>query len=75
MGGQRFRSRQLPSSLPDQAIASPDEPLGSLSDCARRILVPFRLAAMRDELGCYATWFNEHRPHEALRGRTPLEVL
>ena len=44
------------------------------SECTRRILVPFRLAAMRAELGCYATWFNEHRPHEALRGRTPLEV-
>lgn len=44
------------------------------SECTRRILVPFRLAAMRRELGCYATWFNEHRPHEALPGRTPLEV-
>lgn len=36
--------------------------------------MPFRLAAMRSELGCYATWFNEHRPHEALGGRTPREV-
>ena len=45
------------------------------SECARRVLVPFRLSAMRDELGCYATWFNEHRPHEALGGRTPLEVF
>jgi len=44
------------------------------SECTCRILAPFRLAAMRAELGCYATWFNEHRPHEALRGRTPLEV-
>ena len=44
------------------------------AECARRILVPFRIPAMRDELGCYATWFNEHRPHEALGGRTPLEV-
>ncbi|NOT29068.1 MAG: DDE-type integrase/transposase/recombinase [Planctomycetes bacterium] len=40
------------------------------SECTRRILVPFRLSEMRDELRCYATWFNEHRPHEALRGRT-----
>jgi len=44
------------------------------AECTRRILVPFSLAAMRNELGCYATWFNEHRPHEVLRGRTPLEV-
>ena len=44
------------------------------SECTRRILMPFRLAAMQTELGLYATWFNEHRPHEALGGRTPLEV-
>ena len=44
------------------------------SECTRRLIVPLRLAAMRNELGCYATWFNEHRPHEALHGRTPLEV-
>ncbi len=44
------------------------------SECTRRIIVPFRLDAMRHELGCYATWFNEHRPHTALGGRTPLEV-
>jgi transposase InsO family protein len=44
------------------------------SECTRRILVPFRLAEMRRELGLYATWFNEHRPHEAMGGRTPLEV-
>ena len=36
--------------------------------------MPFRLAEMRRELGAYAAWFNEHRPHEALGGRTPLEV-
>jgi putative transposase len=44
------------------------------SESTRRILVPFRLAAMRSDLGGYATWFNEHRPHEALGGRTPLEA-
>ena len=44
------------------------------SECTRRLIVPFRLAAMRAELGSYATWFNEHRPHEVLRGRTPIEV-
>ena len=43
-------------------------------DCTRRISVPFRLDQMRDEVACYATWFNQHRPHTALGGRTPLEV-
>jgi len=44
------------------------------SECARRILVPYRLDAMRRELAWYATWYNEHRPHTGLGGRTPLEV-
>ncbi len=44
------------------------------SECTRRIIMPFRLAAIRHELGCYATWYNEHRPHTAPGGRTPLEV-
>ncbi len=44
------------------------------SECTRKIIVPFRLNAMRHEVACYATWFNEHRPHTALAGRTPLEV-
>ncbi len=44
------------------------------SECARRIIVPLRLDEMRHELGCYATWYNEHRPHTTLGGRTPLEV-
>ena len=44
------------------------------SECTRKIIVPFRLNAMRHEIACYATWFDEHRPHTALGGRTPLEV-
>jgi len=44
------------------------------SECTRRILVPFRLSTMGGELGDYATWFNEHRSHEALGGRSPREV-
>lgn len=45
------------------------------SECARRIIVPFRLDQMRHEVACYATWYNEHRPHMGLGGRTPLEVF
>ena len=44
------------------------------TECTRRILVPFRLDAMRKELACYMIWYNEHRPHQALTGLTPAEV-
>lgn len=44
------------------------------SECTRRVTVPFRLASMRYELGCYATWYNEHRPHTGIDGCTPTEV-
>ena len=44
------------------------------TECTRRVLVPLRLDAMRDELACYATWYNDHRPHQALGGRTPTEI-
>jgi len=43
-------------------------------ECTRRILVPLRLEAMRTELSLYAGWYNEHRPHEWLEGKTPKEV-
>ena len=44
------------------------------SECTRRILVPLALEAMRRELTMYVAWFNEHRPSQALGGRTPNEV-
>ena len=44
------------------------------SECTRKITVPFILDQMRHEVACYATWFNQHRPHSALGGRTPMEV-
>ncbi len=44
------------------------------SECTRKIIVPFRLDEMRREVACYATWYNEHRPHSGLGGRTPLEL-
>lgn len=44
------------------------------SERTRRILVPFRLAEMRRELAVYSAWYNEHRPHTWLGGRTPDEV-
>lgn len=44
------------------------------NECTRHILVPPQLQSMRRELGAYATWYNEHRPHQALGGQTPREV-
>ncbi len=44
------------------------------SECTRKIIVPFRLDRMRHELACYATWYNQYRPHTGLEGRTPMEV-
>ena len=40
-------------------------------ECTRRIAVPLRHDDMRRELICYLDWYNEHRPHEFLVGRTP----
>ena len=40
----------------------------------RRLLLPLRPAAMLSQLKSYAIWFNEHRPHMSLAGRTPNEV-
>ncbi len=39
-----------------------------------RILVLRRREAFRRELTSYLVWYNEHRPHNTLKGRTPHEV-
>jgi putative transposase len=44
------------------------------SEALRRIIVPLRLDSMRSAVGLAASWYNEHRPHEALGGATPAEV-
>jgi transposase InsO family protein len=44
------------------------------SECTRRMLVPLRLDAMRLEIALYVVWYNEQRPSQTLRGRTPREV-
>ena len=40
----------------------------------RRLIIPLRVGSMRADLSAYPYWFNEHRPHQSLDGRTPLEV-
>jgi transposase InsO family protein len=43
-------------------------------ECTSRLLVPLNVEAMRREVGFYVLWYNEHRPSQALDGRTPREV-
>ncbi len=40
----------------------------------RRILVPQRRNAFRTEVDSIVAWYNQHRPHMTLEGRTPDEV-
>ena len=44
------------------------------TECTRKILVPYRLDGIREELAYYVAWYNEYRPHTYLLGRTPDEV-
>ena len=43
-------------------------------ECVRRIVVPLASEAFEQELITYARWYNQHRPHRTLRGKTPIEV-
>ena len=44
------------------------------SEYLRRILVPMRLTDIRHELSRYLAWHHDHRPHETLNNRTPMEA-
>ena len=44
------------------------------NECTRRILVPLRRVDFRRELDWFTLWYNVHRPHITLGGRTPDEV-
>ena len=57
------------------SIAVIERFLKSLKDeWLRRLMIPLRFEVMRKELSVYTSWFNEHRPHQSLEERTPLEV-
>ncbi|MGB2819730.1 MAG: integrase core domain-containing protein [Phycisphaerae bacterium] len=43
-------------------------------ECTRRVTVPLRRTDMRRELTCHLDWYNQHRPHDYLGGRTPNEA-
>jgi transposase InsO family protein len=40
-----------------------------------QVIVPIRIQAMIAQVQAYAGWYNAHRPHTALGGRTPDEVF
>jgi putative transposase len=44
-------------------------------EATRKIRVPLSQDAMRREISYYVAWYNEHRPHSGLLGRTPAEVF
>jgi len=44
------------------------------SEGTRRLLVPYLRDRFRRELSLFVIWYNDHRPNEALDGRTPNEV-
>ena len=70
--GQRFREAQVHRY---GSIAVIERFIKSLKDeWLRRLVISLRFEAMRHDLSAYASWFNEHRPHQALGGSTPFEV-
>lgn len=40
----------------------------------RLVLVPMAMPQMVAEVATYVAWYEEHRPHQGLGGRTPCEV-
>ena len=56
------------------SIAIVERCIRSIKELLRRILVPYRHALMQEELLCTMGWFNEHRTHDTLIGKTLDEV-
>jgi len=44
------------------------------NECTRRLLVSLRTTTFRQELSWFTVWYDQHRPHTTLGGRTPDEV-
>jgi hypothetical protein len=44
-------------------------------EATRRISVSLRASLFRQELSWFVVWYNQHRPHTTLGGRTPDEVF
>jgi len=57
------------------SIAVVERTIRTIKDeCTRRLFVPIRRDQFRREILSFVDWYNEHRPHMTLAGRTPNEV-
>ena len=67
---QRFGAVGRPGS-----IALVERFIRSLKEeCTRQLVLPMGSTKLRGELALYTHWYNSHRPHQGLGGRTPDEV-
>jgi putative transposase len=58
------------------SIAVVERCIRTLKESLRRLtVIPYSRRAFQRELNLIAEWYNEHRPHETLGGRTPNEVF
>jgi hypothetical protein len=46
----------------------------TMKEILRRTIVPEDQGEFEEEISSIITWYNEHRPHETLSGKTPNEV-
>jgi hypothetical protein len=56
------------------SLAVLERAIRTIKEGLRRTIVSTRLEAMRTELVIVLDWYNEHRPHSTLGGKTPDEV-
>jgi putative transposase len=56
------------------SIAVLERAVRTIKEALQRIIVPTRREAMRTELVIVLDWYNQHRPHSTLGGKTPDEV-
>ena len=57
------------------SIAIIERLMRSIKDeCTRRILVPLGEDGIRREVALFMNWYNQHRPHQSLGGRIPMDV-
>lgn len=57
------------------SIAVVERAIRTIKDeCSRQLLVPLRRQTCHRELSWFQDWYNDHRPHMTLGGRTPTEV-
>jgi len=56
------------------SIAVLERALRTIKEALRLLVVPTQREAMRTEIGLLIDWYNQHRPHMTLGGKTPDEV-